>query len=482
MVGVLSVSPFHLWVCVPGYQSGAGDDRAGWVLSLRARRSDSAFPFVSSPGQPRHVVSGKGGPAMAGKSGARASAASGQRAGLTGGPVEVTDEPAGVISGAAAIDVAKGSGMVCTRVPQEAGRHRRIQRVWQVSARYAGVVALMGGLVSAGIQRLVIESTSGYWRIWYYLAGAAGLRVWLVSARDVTHLPGRPKTGKLDCVWLCKLNERGMLRRSFVPPEAIRDLRALTRLRSRLAAGSARHQNRIEKILEDALLKISAVISDLRGQSGRRFLAALAAGQRDPKALAAIPGIAPACAGCGEIGGGHAPSCPRAACPALPVIERLDEITGIAVGGAQILIAEPGTGMTQFPTPGHAAAWARLTSRTIQSGATTRNGPAGKGNRYLRAALGRAAMAAGRTGTYLGERYRRIARRRGKQKAIVAAARTICEIACMIIADPSVRFCELGPDHYARLDEARQTRNKIRELERLNPGMKVTLTPATQAA
>src|SRR5215470_571053 len=538
MVGVLSVSPFHLWVCVPGYQSGAGDDRAGWVLSLRARRSDSAFPFVSSPGQPRHVVSGKGGPAMAGKSGARASAASGQRAGLTGGPVEVTDEPAGVISGAAAIDVAKGSGMVCTRVPQEAGRHRRIQRVWQVSARYAGVVALMGGLVSAGIQRLVIESTSGYWRIWYYLAGAAGLRVWLVSARDVTHLPGRPKTDKLDCVWLCKLNERGMLRRSFVPPEAIRDLRALTRLRSRLAAGSARHQNRIEKILEDALLKISAVISDLRGQSGRRFLAALAAGQRDPKALAAlgdrrlkasaagleaaltgrfrdihalqtgmllelidgltaqiarlgkkvtaalaaIPGIAPACAGCGEIGGGHAPSCPRAARPALPVIERLDEITGIAVDGAQILIAEPGTGMTQFPTPGHAAAWARLTSRTIQSGATTRNGPAGKGNRYLRAALGRAAMAAGRTGTYLGERYRRIARRRGKQKAIVAVARTICEIACMIIADPSVRFCELGPDHYARLDEARQTRNKIRELERLNPGMKVTLTPATQAA
>ena len=475
---------------------------------------------------------------MAGKSGARAPAASGQRAGLTGEPVEVTDEPAEVISGAAAIDVAKGSGMVCTRVPHEAGRRRRIQRVWQVRARYAGVVALMDELVSAGIQRLVIESTSGYWRIWYYLAEAAGLQVWLVNARDVKHLPGRPKTGKLDCVWLCKLNERGMLRRSFVPPEAIRDLRALTRRRSRLAAGSARHQNRIEKIVEDALLKISAVISDLMGQSGRRFLAALVAGQRDPKALAAlgdrrlkasaagleaaltgrfrdihaletgmllelidgltaqiarldekvtaalaaIPGIAPACAGCGEIGGGHAPCCPRAACPALSVIERLDEITGIAVDGAQILIAELGTDMTQFPTPGHAAAWARLTSRTVQSGATTRNGPAGQGNPYLRAALGRAAMAAGRTDTYLGDRYRRIARRRGKQKAIVAVARTTCESACLIIADPSARFCELGPDYYARLDEGRQTRNKIRELERLNPGMKVTLTPATQAA
>ena len=191
---------------------------------------------------------------MAGKSGARAPAASGQRAGLTGEPVEVTDEPAEVISGAAAIDVAKGSGMVCTRVPHEAGRRRRIQRVWQVRARYAGVVALMDELVSAGIQRLVIESTSGYWRIWYYLAEAAGLQVWLVNARDVKHLPGRGKSDRAACVWLCKLNERGMLRRSFVPPEAIRDLRALTRRRSRLAAGSARHQNRIEKIVEDAQL------------------------------------------------------------------------------------------------------------------------------------------------------------------------------------------------------------------------------------
>ena len=475
---------------------------------------------------------------MAGKGKATEPAGPGQRAGLTGEPAEVTDEPAEVISRAAAVDVAKGSGMVCTRVPHEASPHRRIQRVWQVSARYADVVALMDELVSAGIQRLVIESTSDYWRIWYYLAEAAGLQVWLVNARDARHLPGRPKTDKLDCVWLCKLNERGMLRRSFVPPEAIRDLRALTRLRSRLAADSARHQNRIEKILEDALLKISAVISDLMGQSGRRFLAALVAGQRDPKtlaalgdrrlkastaqleaaltgrfrdihaleigmllelidglaaqitrldekvtaALAAIPGIAPACTGCGEIGGTHAPGCAGAGNPVLPVIERLDEITGIAVDGAQILIAELGTDMTVFPTPGHAAAWAKLTSRTIQSGATSRNGRTGKGNPYLRAVLGRAAMAAAKTDSYLGERYRRIARRRGKQKAIVAVARTICEIACMIIADPSVRFCELGPDYYTRLDAGRQSRNRIRELERLNPGMKVTLTPATQAA
>jgi transposase len=457
---------------------------------------------------------------------------------LAGEPVEVTDEPAEVIARSAAIDVAKDSGMVCTRVPREPGGGRRVQRTWQVSARYASIVALMEELAGAGIERLVLESTSDYWRIWYYLAEAAGLEVWLVNARDVRHLPGRPKTDKLDCVWLCKLNERGMLRRSFVPPEAVRDLRALTRLRSRLADDQARHQARIEKILEDALLKISAVISDLMGQSGRRFLAALVAGERDPKKLAAlgdrrlkasaaqleqaltgrfrdihaleitilldlidgmtakiteldaaviaqlarVPGIAPACTACGEIGGGHAPSCPRADRVVLAVITRLDELTGIGADAAQVIVAELGTDKTTFPTPGHAAAWAKLVSSTIQSGATTRNGRAGKGNPYLRAVLGRAAMAAARTDTYLGERYRRIARRRGKKKAIVAVSRTICEIAWMIITDPDVRFTELGPDYYARLDTGRQTQNKIRDLERLNPGMKVTLTPATQAA
>jgi len=112
--------------------------------------------------------------------------------------------------------------------------------------------------------------------------------VWLVSARDVRHLPGRGKSDREDCVWLCKLNERGMLRRSFVPPEAIRDLRSLTRTRSRLAQDQIRHQNRVEKVLEDALLKISVVISGLFGSGGRRFPGALVAGETSPAALAAL--------------------------------------------------------------------------------------------------------------------------------------------------------------------------------------------------
>jgi transposase len=449
---------------------------------------------------------------------------------------EVAEERVEVVTYAAAIDVAKGSGMVCTRVPGSRPDRKR-QKIWCAEATYDSVVALMDHLRCEGIQRLVLESTSDYWRIWYYLAEAAGLQVWLVNAKDVKHLPGRGKSDREDCVWLCKLNERGMLRRSFVPPEAVRDLRSLTRTRSRLAQDQVRHQNRVEKILEDALLKISVVISDLFGASGRRFLDALVAGERSPAALAAlgdprlkatpqqlagaltgrfrdihafeisthlrlidtindeiarldarieqqlasIPGVAPACTSCGLIGGGHAPGCASKDAAVLGLVERLDEITGVGTRNAQVIIAELGTDMSVFPTPGHAAAWARLTPRTLQSGATARPGRTGKGNPYLRGALGQCVMAASRTDTRLGEQYRRIARRRGKQKGIVAVSRTICEIACILIGDRAARFTDLGAGYYSSQNPRRQTRSRIREIERLNPGMKVTLTPIDPA-
>ena len=453
-----------------------------------------------------------------------------------GDGAEVAEERTQVVEYAAAIDVAKGFGMVCTRVPGSRPDRRR-QKVWRVEATYGEVTALMDHLRCEGIQRLVLESTSDYWRIWYYLAEAAGLEVWLVNARDVKHLPGRGKSDTADCVWHCKLNERGMLRRSFVPPEAVRDLRALTRTRSRLAQDQARHQARVEKILEDALLKISVVISDLFGASGRRFLDALIAGERSPAALAAlgdtrlkasrqqleealtgrfrdihateiavhlrlidainaeitlldeqigqhlpsVPGTAPACSACGLIGGGHAPDCDDLGILLLGLADRLDEITGVGAVNARVLIAELGTSPSQFPTPGHAAGWARLTPRTWQSGETARPGRTGKGNPYLRGALGQSAMAAARTDTRLGAMYRRIARKRGKQKAIVAVARVICEIAWILICDPSARYTELGPDYYHPRSPARQTRDKIREIERLNPGKKVILADADAA-
>jgi transposase len=138
--------------------------------------------------------------------------------------------------------------------------------------------------------------------------------------------------------------------------------------------------------------------------------------------------------------------------------------------------------MTQFPTPGHAASWARLTSRAIQSGNTSKPGRTGKGDPYLRAVTGTAVMTAASTETFLGASYRRKARRRGKQKAIVAGSRTIVEIAWRILDDPGFRYIELGPDYHDHLDAARRTRDKIRQLEKLNPGQTVTLTPRQPAA
>src|ERR1035441_4256176 len=135
----------------------------------------------------------------------------------------------------------------------------------------------------------------------------------------------------------------------------------------------------------------------------------------------------------------------------------LDEITGIGRGAAQVIVAELGTDMTQFPTPGHAASWAKLTPRAIQSGATSKAGRTGKGDPYLRGATGVAVMTAARTDTFLGARYRRHARRRGKQKAIVAGSRTIIEIAWRVIADPGFRYIELGPDYHDQLDPGRKT-------------------------
>jgi transposase len=447
---------------------------------------------------------------------------------------QAEEEPVELVARAAAVDVAKDSGMVCTRVPHESRSGRRVQKVWNVAARYGAVVELADHLVCQGIERVVLEATSDYWRIWFYLLEAAGLQVWLVNARDVKNVPGRPKTDKLDSIWLCKLNERGMLRPSFVPPEEIRDLRALTRLRATLTAECSRHKQRTEKILEDALVKVSAVVSDLFGKSGRAMMRALVAGERDPKVLAglalgrlrpkqaqlaealtgrfrdvhayeigllldlvetleariagldgkieahlaALPGVPPACTRCGLIGGGHGPGCDNYGAQLLSLLQRLDEITGVGMVTAQVIIAELGLDMGQFPTAAHASAWAKLCPQTIQSGARTRAGKTGKGNRWLRGALGDAAMAAGKTDTYLGERYRRIRRRRGKQKAIVATARAILEIAYLLISNRDTRFCDLGAGYYDRLDPQRQTRNKIRELERLNPGMKVTLAAA----
>jgi transposase len=163
--------------------------------------------------------------------------------------------------------------------------------------------------------------------------------------------------------------------------------------------------------------------------------------------------------------------------PALPAVDRLDEITGIGRDAAQAILAEVGFDMSRFPTPGHLVSWAKLSPRTVQSGPRSRAGRTGKGNPYLKGALGQAAATAARTDTFLGERYKRIVKRRGKLKALVAVARSILIIIWHLLRDRTARFRDLGPGYYtARIDKEKKTRSHVRQLEAL--GFTVTLAPA----
>ena len=428
-----------------------------------------------------------------------------------------------------AIDVAKASGKVCTRVPHPSRPGARRTRVWDVDATTNAILELGEHLVGERIEKVTLESTSDYWRIWFYLLEAAGLDVQLVNARDVKNAPGRPKTDKLDAVWQAKLTGRGMLRPSFVPPAEIRRLRDYTRLRTDLTRERTRYWQRLEKLLEDSLIKVSAVASSLDTLSVRDMLEALIAGERDPKVLAGLArgrmkakraaliealtgkfddhhaelarmlldqidalnaqigrltsrigeliAAIPAAQGTDADGitGPSAGTGPGA--PVLPAAARLDEITGIGLEGAQAIIAEIGLDMSRFPTAGHLVSWAKLSPRTIQSGASSRSGRTGKGNPCLKGILGEAAAAAARTDTFLGERYRRIVKRRGKLKALVAVARTILVIIWNLLADPAARYRDLGAGYYAsRIDKGKKVRNHIRQLEAL--GYTVALTEA----
>lgn len=471
---------------------------------------------------------------------------------MKGKPEEIVDEAhEQLVARVCAIDVAKDSGKVCLRVPPEAETGRRVSKVWDVPARTRAVLELADHLVCQGVEKVTVESTSDYWRIWFYLMEAAGLDVQLVNARDVKNVPGRPKTDKLDSVWLAKLTEKGLLRPSFVPPREIRVLRDYTRLRVDLTAERVRHWGRLEKLLEDALIKVSAVASRIDTMSVRDMVEALIAGERNPLVLAGLArgrmkpkhaslvealtgrfdqhhaelarmildqidalsaqierltvridgllaemtvpeGSCPPGPGRGTAGPEEPPSAarvgPASHDPNRPVppavvrsaadlIDLLDEIPGVGPNVAQVIIAEIGLDMSRFPTAGHLVSWAKLCPRTIQSGAKTAAGKTGKGNRYLKAVLGDAAAGAAKTDTFLGERYRRLVKRRGKLKALVAVARSILVIVWNLLSNPGLRYHDLGSDYYTRrVDTARRTRSHVRQLEAL--GYTVTLTTA----
>lgn len=193
--------------------------------------------------------------------------------------LEPTQDHQEIITRVAALDIGKAEVMCCVRVPDPARPGKRSQEVRPYSTMTRSVLLLADRLSELGVTRVVMESTSDYWKPVFYLLEAAGFDTWLVNAKDVKHLPGRPKTDRLDAVWLCKIAERQMIRPSFVPPPAIRQLRDLTRYRRDLVEARTAEKQRVEKLLEDACLKLSVVASDIFGVSGRAMMAALVAGE-----------------------------------------------------------------------------------------------------------------------------------------------------------------------------------------------------------
>ena len=296
-----------------------------------------------------------------------------------------------------------------------------------------------------------------------------------------------------------------MLRPSFVPRPWQRELRDLCRYRRTLIQERTREKQRAEKLLEDTQIKLSSVISDIFGASGRDMLEALIAGQRDPHALARlargsmrgkISVLQEALTGqfrdhhgyllrmmLDRVGALTAQvealtgRIDEAIAPFAHQVAQLDEIPGAGRTGAQEIIAEIGVDMTRFPTAGHLVSWAKFAPRARQSAGKSKPGSTGKGNPWIGGTLGEAGIGAARTKTFLGSRYHRIARRRGKQRALVAVGNSILVIAWHLLGDPAARFADLGPDWHDRLAPIRRKRQLIAELERLS-GKKVLLQEA----
>jgi transposase len=400
----------------------------------------------------------------------------------------------------AGLDVHKKSVVACVR--RLDGRGRVSKQVKTFGTMTRDLLDLGDWLSRQGVTHVAMESTGVYWKPVFHLLDGRFTEILLVNAQHIKHVPGR-KSDVKDCDWIAQLLQCGLLRGSFVPPVEIRQLRDLTRQRSQLVADRARVANRIQKVLEDANIKLASVATDILGVSGRAMLEAMIRGESNPDLLAEmakarlrakLPQLRQALLGkvtdhhrfllrtlleqvdsVQKLIASYNARIEEEMAPFAQARDRLQTIPGVDQRTAECMIAELGTNMDQFPSEGHLASWAGLCSGMNESAGKKRSARTRKGSRWLRQTMVQAAWAASHTKTtYLTAQYRRLAARRGRKRALIALAHTILGIVYHVLKK-GTEYADLGPDYFERRDTVRLTRHLVDRLERL--GHKVILEP-----
>jgi len=404
----------------------------------------------------------------------------------------------------AGLDVHKRMIVACVLVSSAEGVQRHI-KTWQTTL--AGLEALAVWLTGLGVTHVAMESTGVYWKPVFNVL-APLFEVWVVNAHHLKQVPGR-KTDVKDAEWIAQLLRLGLLQRSFIPDVAQRDLRDLTRYRSRLLNERASAVNRLQKFLEDANIKLASVASDVQGVSARAMLEAMIQGETDATALAdlalgrlrsKLPELEAALSG--KIREHHRFMWRQVlhhlddlnqevvtldaqirvlTAPYARLIERLDAIPGIDRRIAEVILAEIGPTVTPFPTAQHLASWACLCPGNNITGGKRRSGRTRHGQDWLRAALVEAAWAASRSkDSYFSAQFHRLRARRGDKRAAVAVAHSILIVVYHLLAEPEAVYHELGGDYFLKRNAEQEQQRAVRKLETL--GFTVTLTPGPAAA
>ena len=416
---------------------------------------------------------------------------------------EVTDEPL-YRDRVCGIDIGKAGIVATIRVPSDKDPARRAQETRSFGTTKKEVLALADWLRCWQVPAAVMESTGDYWKGPFYRLEAEGFECVLADAKQVKNLPGRPKRDPSDSRWLAACFERGAVTPCFVATPEFRLIRLHTRYRRDLTEERGREKQRAEKLLESAAIKLSSVITDLHGVTGRDIMDHLIAGERNPKILAQlarararrkITELEEALEGAEFFTAEHAALLAamlaridrgnaeideltavieRLLAPYEEQLEQAESMPGWGRRSAQDAVAETGVDMTRFRTGGHLSSWAGKTPLDNQSGKRTGRAKSKKGNRYLAAVTGETAIAAGKTQTRELARYRRLARRRGKAKAQVAVGNTQLKVYHKLLSNPGIRYQDLGADYYERQRDARrQIAHHVGKLGAL--GFEVTL-------